>query len=166
MKYTLATVFTVSCVLLTQQCNAEENTSSKDYTKYLTCTNVKKCSLIAEAIMYEARGESEYGREAVGVIIINRVKEKYKIVNERNIRKVINEKNQFSFITDKDRQSSPTYEDKLLSYKAATNVLLNESKVAFMLNGVKYYHSNKIKPPKWTNSMQYIVSIDNHLFYK
>lgn len=137
----------------------------KDYTKYLWCANHEKCAMIAEAIMFEARGESNHGKEAVGVIILNRSIEKYGNTRLSSIRKVINAKNQFSFVNDKSKQTTPTKEDVYESYKAAVNVIRNESKVAFILKDVKFYHSKRVKPV-WVKNLRYVASIDNHVFYK
>lgn len=138
---------------------------AKDYTKYLWCADYEKCAMIAEAIRFEARGESTYGKEAVGVIILNRANEKYGNSKLSSIKKVITEKNQFSFVNDKDKQTIPTKEDVYESYKAAVNVLRNESKVAFILKDVKFYHSKRVKPT-WVKNLRYVASIDNHVFYK
>lgn len=163
LSVAFAVAFTTSMIPSSVLC--EEAKDHKDYTRYMWCANYEKCAMIAEAIRFEARGESNHGKEAVGVIILNRANEKYGNSKLSSVRKVINEKNQFSFVNDKDKQTIPTKEDVYESYKAAVNVLRNESKVAFILKDVKFYHSKRVKP-KWVKKLQYVASIDNHVFYK
>ena len=66
---------------------------------FIGYAHANDASCIAEAIYFEARGESVQGQKAVAQVILNRVK-----IKKKSACSVINEKNQFSFKKNKKRK--------------------------------------------------------------
>lgn len=119
------------------------------------------CSRLAEALVYEARGEGSIGMRAVAYVILERVKHKGW---PNTIRGVVEQKYQFSYLQDKHKQSEPTKKDFDLAYKEAYDAVFGISENP--VPGAKWYHSDRIKPPKWTKDLEVVKIIGGHIFYK
>jgi hypothetical protein len=119
------------------------------------------CDKLAEALVYEARGEGAVGMRAVAHVILERKESKGW---PNTIRDVIEQRKQFSYLQDKHKQKSPTSEDFDIAYKEAYDAYfgLSENPVP----GAKWYHSVNIRPPKWTKDLEVVKIIGNHVFYK
>lgn len=124
------------------------------------CRKSSNCSYLARAIVFEARGESAIGQYAVAHVILNRTK------HERfpdTIIGVLRQSRQFSFQYDFWKQKKPKQSDWDNAYIVGYDVL-NE-KVDDPSDGSVYYHTKKVKP-RWAKSMEYAMTIDNHIFYR
>lgn len=119
------------------------------------------CGGLAEALVYEARGEGPIGMRAVAYVILERVKDKGW---PNTIRGVVEQKYQFSYRQDKHKQSEPTKKDFDLAYKEAYDAVFGISENP--VPGAKWYHSDRIKPPKWTKDLEVVKIIGGHIFYK
>lgn len=124
------------------------------------CLIDSECNLIAEAIVWEARGEKLEGQYAVASVIINRV-------NHPNfpedIKSVINQRHQFSYIKDKHTQTSPEESDWENAYRVAYDVMYNgniTTPALFYLNPTKVE-----RLPRWAREFTMISSIGSHDFY-
>lgn len=127
----------------------------------LRCTLEGDCSLLAQALVYEARGEGEKGRLAVGTVVLNRVKSsKY----PNSIKEVLYQPYQFSYTMDMHKQKTPNKEDWEKAYREAY-LLLNGEEAIPNLDGVLWYHSKSVKP-KWSNKFERVAVIGNHYFYR
>lgn len=127
----------------------------------LYCSMDADCSLIAEAIVWEARGESYEGQHAVASVILNRV-------DHQNfpdtINGVIYQRRQFSYIGDKHKQETPTNSDWSLAYEIAYMSLFG---LARNTDALFYLNPNKVKViPKWAREFQLVATIGRHEFYK
>lgn len=124
------------------------------------CTLNGDCELLAQAIVYEARGESREGRMAVGRVVLNRV-ESNKYPN--TVKEVLTQPHQFSYIRDMHKQSVPTKKDWERAYTEAYVLLNNKAPVD--MEGVLWYHSNTVSP-YWSREFERTASVGNHYFYK
>lgn len=122
---------------------------------------------LAEAIYFEARGESEEGQVAVGQVVLNRVKNPaypdticgvvYQNKNKRN-------RCQFSFACDglADRISQPG------AWKTAEKVakdVIGGKQYLKMVDASTHYHATYVKP-RWAKAMVKRGQIGEHIFYK
>lgn len=130
---------------------------------YLECYNDSNgCRKLAEALVYEARGEGRIGMRAVAYVVLARV--------EANgwpstVWGVITQRRQFSYLQDMHRQKSPTEEDFQIAYEEALRAYRGMSRNP--VPGALWYHSNSIKPPKWTKSLEELrLCLGDHIFYK
>lgn len=128
--------------------------------KINSCKVDKRCKKLSEVIVWESRGEPLMGMVAVGYVVMNRVNNKH---FPSTIKEVVEQHKQFSYLQDWHKQKPPTQKGIDKAYIVAYDVL--HSKVDDVTNGALFYHSNKIKP-YWSDSKEYIVSINNHVFYK
>ncbi len=125
----------------------------------------QKC--LAEAIYFEARGETEAGQVAVAQVVLNRVKNPaypdticgvvYQNKHKRN-------RCQFSFACDgiKDRISSP------VAWKTAKRLamdVLDGKQYDKMVDASTHYHATYVNP-RWAKSMAKRGQVGLHIFYK
>ena len=125
----------------------------------------QKC--LAEAIYFEARGESVQGQAAVAQVILNRVRAPAypKTIcgvvyqNEHRLNSC-----QFSFACDgkKDRISNP------LNYRLASEVALAVTSGEIFnpdVGSSTHYHATYVQPG-WANTMKKMKKIGLHVFYR
>ena len=102
-----------------------------------------ECQLIAEAIVYEARSESDSGKLKVASVILNRV-DHTRFPN--SIKKVIYQPYQFSYINDMHLQTTPTDYDWEIAYDIANEALDGNRNTEALF----YLNPKKVKKlPKW-----------------
>lgn len=124
------------------------------------CRADKQCQSLAEAVVYEARGERDMGKYAVAWVIRNRAEA------ERwpdTIRQVIHQYRQFSYLQDKHRQKTPTQKDWTTAYVVGYDVL--NDMIESPVNDANHYHTIWVKP-YWAGELEYVVTIGNHVFYR
>jgi spore germination cell wall hydrolase CwlJ-like protein len=124
------------------------------------CKRSGECSKMAEALVYEARGETLVGAVAVGYVILERTKNPSKW--PKTIRGVVSQRNQFSYTTRKQKVR-PKQEDWERAFVTSYRILHGEVK-----NPIKtsdHYHTLKVKP-RWAKKMQYVATVGSHKFYK
>ena len=139
-----------------------EPLSVEDYVevKKQWCIRDKDCRMVAEAVVYEARGEPLEGQYAVAQVIVNRVEhEKY----PDTISGVIKQPSQFSYIKDMHKQSKPKKSDWNQAYVVGYDVLNKE--VDSVVQDSTHYHAKHVKP-FWSSKLEYVVSVGNHHFYE
>ena len=127
----------------------------------------KEQRCLAEAIYFEARGESEEGQVAVAQVVLNRVKNPaypksicgvvYQNRHKRN-------RCQFSFACDgiKDRISSKG------AWKTAQRLakeVLDGKQYSKMVDASTHYHATYVNP-RWAKSMAKRGQVGLHIFYK
>ncbi len=130
------------------------------------CRHNPSCNKLAEAIVYEARGESLFGQYAVGSVIINRAKDKSKRW-PNTIYGVIHQGNgsQFEYIRNMHLQKTPTKEDWKTARMVAYD-LLNEF-VPLVTDANHYLNPRVLEHvPNWTRVYPKVASIGNHDFHK
>jgi len=136
------------------------------------CKKDKDCSLIAEAIYFEARGENDKGKISVAQVILQRTK----IDNFPNtVKGVIYQKKlkngvyvcQFSYVCQieeglitKKFSEKDSYEKSL---EFAYGVLNNKYPL-YVKGADHYYNPNKVDTPDWAYKMKKVGKIGNHLY--
>lgn len=131
-----------------------------DSSRLQRCKLSGECSKMAEALVYEARGETLAGSVAVGYVILERTKNPAKW--PKTIRGVVSQRNQFSYTTRKQKVR-PKQEDWERAYVTSYRILHGEVKNP--INTSDHYHTLKVKP-RWAKKMQYIATVGSHKFYK
>lgn len=130
----------------------------KNRTDEMTC--------LACNIYHEARNQPVKGQIAVGFVTLNRV-ESSKF--PENFCKVVWQKYQFSWTID--GKHDRIYEKN--AWRKATTIseiiyesyLIND-KILDFTKGSVYYHAYYIEEPYWVRSIEYIITIDSHIFYR
>lgn len=124
------------------------------------CKRDKQCQSLAEAVVYEARGEEELGRYAVAWVIRNRAEAKRW---PDTITQVIHQYRQFSYLRDKHKQQTPTKQDWTRAYVVGYDVLHDE--ITSPVGEATHYHSIRVRP-RWAKDLEMVARIDNHIFYR
>jgi spore germination cell wall hydrolase CwlJ-like protein len=136
---------------------------------YKVQKTIKEEKCLTEAIYYEAGNQSEIGKEAVALVILNRVGQKHRpkticgVIAQAHI---IEDKKvcQFSFWCA--TKYKPNKEKWAESQKISHRVLQNFwNRVIMSQYGLAvYYHADYVKP-KWRKTKLFLGKIDKHLFY-
>ena len=124
------------------------------------CMESKPCKKMAEALVYEARGEGLDGMAGVGVVIKNRAEGDNRFPD--TITGVIEQRHQFSYLGDMHKQSKPTDSDWMNAYSVSYDVLNGEYKS--LVGSATHYHANYVSP-RWAKHLGYVASVGNHKFY-
>lgn len=154
----------ISYLLLLFSSLAEANQSddfkekiNKDYVFYLTEKGALSC--LAHTMYEEANVESVYGRELVGISLLNRA-----VFYKKSICSLIKEKHQFSFyhkgfLFNKLTETLREKEAIVFLYKALRGELNAH-------NGITHFHNMNVSP-SFSNSkdFKFIVKEKNHKFY-
>ncbi len=156
---------------------SEHDVAHEQYSHYvnryfaapITNTTIKQRRCLAQAIYYEAGNQTQQGKEAVAMVILNRVNDRRypsticgvvrqsHVVEERKIC-------QFSFWCE--NRKKPTKVIWKESEEIAERVLKNywERSVIATVHGALYFHADYVKPTWWKQKV-YLGKIGNHLFY-
>lgn len=126
------------------------------------CKQNKECSAMAEAMVYEARGEPMAGAIAIGFVIMERVE------SPRwpdTVEEVIAYKCHFSYKCEQ-MQKNVQEKDWTRAYLASYDVIHG-----LIENNVKgadhYLNPKEVKRlPEWAKEYEYVVDIGNHRFYR
>jgi len=123
------------------------------------CKSDKECAKMAEALVYEARGESELGAVAIAFVILERVNAKRW---PDTIVGVVNQRKQFSYV-DYRQKISPVIADWKRAYVLSYDVL--HGNIESPIDSADHYHAKYVSP-SWAKQMQYVADVGNHKFYK
>ncbi len=121
---------------------------------------------LAEAIYFEARGESLIGQYAVGEVIINRVlSENFpnsvcKVISEGSTRR-----NACQFSYNCDGKLEIIIEKDIYKRILKLSRLLLEPSARVLTDGATFYHA-KIVSPSWAKKFTKTSEIGQHVFYK
>lgn len=124
--------------------------------KRIRCSKDKECRILSEAVLYEARGETEQCQRYVASVVVNRVNDKR---FPDTVEEVIKQPKQFSYLNDYHRQKTPTPKSVEVSRKIAYETL-HEGKV---VGDFLWYHANRVRP-KWSKNNKGVVKC-NQTFY-
>lgn len=114
---------------------------------------------MAEALYFEARGESRQGQQAVAEVILNRVDSR---VFPRTVCGVVNQPSQFSYTIGGKKK---------IRNKAAYARALRIAEAALaggprnLTDGATYFHTPAVRPA-WSHRFQRTVRIGSHIFYR
>ena len=109
---------------------------------------------LALNIYHEARGESYIGQVAVSEVVRNRTN---KLMWSQDACTVIWQPAQFSWTIDykaRNENTQPYYAPAIMSLHSN------------YANGADHYHNLDILPPDWTDDMEVVQVIGNHIFYR
>ena len=137
----------------------KETTVSKKET-HESCLQDVSCNKLAEAIIFEARGEPDIGKVAVAQVILNR-KQDPRWGN--SIRDVIHQPRQFSYLKDKHKQTPPTNNDWTTARKIAHGVI--SGTISNPVGEATHYHAARAKP-EWAKKLEPVAKIGQHIFYR
>ena len=126
----------------------------------MACSSDPKCNLLAEAVVYEARGEPDVGKAAVAHVVLNR-KNDPRWPN--SLKEVVHQPRQFSYLKDKHKQTPPTNNDWIVARKIAHDAINGLSQDP--TNGAVFYHTKKVKPRLSTKRVIKTASIGQHVFF-
>ena len=125
----------------------------------------KRC--LAEAIYFEARGESEEGQAAVAQVVLNRVASGLYpasicgvVYQNRQRRNAC----QFSFACDGRSLRVAEPEAWRTAVRIADEVSAGTTYVSDV-GGATHYHANYVRP-RWARSLEKMDVIGRHIFYK
>jgi spore germination cell wall hydrolase CwlJ-like protein len=131
--------------------------------------NLKEERCLTEAIYYEAGNQGELGKEAVALVVLNRVgapKRPKTICGVVSQAHVVQDVKicQFSFWCETKRKPVPEVWKE--SQKIAQRVLQNYWKrdILSKYDKAVYFHADYVKP-QWRKHKVYLGKIDKHLFY-
>lgn len=128
------------------------------------CLRNEECRILAEAIYFEARGESLIGQQAVGHVILNRVSSPY---FPDTVKEVIKYRCHFSYRCDGSLERGIHEKNAWnRSLKIAKDVLFG--KIDDPTNGADHYaNPSKVKRiPRWMRVYETVAVIDQHHFYR
>lgn len=126
--------------------------------KAVLCTGWDQCMLLAELVVYEARGEPLTGKRMVAKVVLNRVEH---TSWPDTLEDVIHEPHQFSYLKDMHRQRTPTKEDWVEGQAIAYNILHG---IVDVDTDAVFYHEKSVKP-FWAKSRDVVAEVGNHIFY-
>jgi N-acetylmuramoyl-L-alanine amidase len=126
---------------------------------------------LAQNIYFEARNQSDLGKEAVAEVVFNRVKdERYpnticSVVKQaqQSFGRIIINKCQFSWYCDGRSDYPKDAKSWTASIRIAQHMINNGTRE--LTQGSTHYHSVTVSP-YWKESLNKIVQIDDHIFYK
>ncbi len=134
------------------------------------CNIDNNCVKLAEALYYEARGETKKGIIAVGQVIVNRTEREG---FDDTITGVVEEKKwngskwvcQFSYICSLMKSNKPVKVDnqKVNQMKVIARGVLDGIYPDYS-NGADHFISDQISLPSWAKRMAAVENIGNHLF--
>lgn len=133
-----------------------------------------EANCLANNIYHEARSESLAGMLAVAFVTINRVKsKKFKNTVCEVVHRAARDSSgnpilhmcQFSWYCDgkDDTIKNQKRFDEILAL--SRDFLADPSRFKDFTDGATHYHT-KVVSPRWSSQLVYIMTIDNHMFYK
>src|SRR6266852_2710774 len=124
-------------------------------------TEKAEVTCMAQALYYEARGEGQSGQEAVGEVILHRVRSGG---HPDTICGVVREPRKFSFLTDGSTKREIDSDAWQSAKELATRIVRGEL-VTSLTRRALFYHQVDIQPA-WASEMVRTVKIGNHIFYR
>ena len=120
---------------------------------------------MAMNIYHEAGNQPLIGKIAVGVVTLNRLKDKR---YPKNIRDVVTEPFQFSWYNTKEANTPPANNSRWKESYEVAKLLLTKaigSDIIKLLEGATHFHAIDVKPA-WINKVHRIAQIEGHIFYR
>lgn len=120
---------------------------------------------MAMNIYHEAGNQPLIGKIAVGVVTLNRLKDKR---YPKNIRDVVTEPQQFSWYNSKVANTPPANNSRWKESYEVAKLLLTKaigSDIIKLLEGATHFHAIDVKPA-WVNKVHRVAQIEGHVFYR
>jgi spore germination cell wall hydrolase CwlJ-like protein len=118
-------------------------------------------SCLAQAIYYEARGESEQGQQAVAEVILHRARSGN---HPKSLCGVVYEPHQFSFVEDGSTLRKVDDDAWKAADRLAARIMHGGLVTSFTRNAM-FYHNADVQPA-WTAKMVRTTQIGRHIFYQ
>ena len=116
---------------------------------------------MAQNIYFESANQSALGKLAVGLVVMNRVKDtRY----PDTICEVVRQKSQFSWVND-NRSNVPKDDAAWKESVRITEDVLSGRADFLKFDEVTHYHADYVNP-HWSGSMEEVATIDQHIFYR
>ncbi len=123
---------------------------------------VVEIQCLQEALYFESRSESLAGQLAVGLVVMNRVRDKRW---PNNVCDVVHQPYQFSYYSDGKPEIYKDKKAKQVAGLLAEQVFFGT--VVDFTEGSLYYHATWSGLPKWDyNKIERVMTLDDHIFYK
>ena len=125
----------------------------------------KSWKCLADAIYFEARGESIEGQYAVAEVILNRVESSAypnsvcSVIKQGGIRR---HRCQFSFMCDGKFET--IREPEAFAQSAKIAMIMLKGAPRELTHGAMFYHSQSVSPP-WSQNFHRTATIGDHHFY-
>lgn len=134
------------------------------FPKEFQCLDDIQCQKLAEAIYFEARGESKDGQVAVAHVIMNRVNSPY---YPDTVTDVVDYRCQFSYRCDGSLKRG-IHEKKAWNRAVEVAELVYTGEVPDPTNGADHYaNPRKLKrQPRWMQVYDMVAVIGNHQFHR
>lgn len=129
------------------------------------CRKDPECNKLAEAVVYEARNDSLYGKYAVASVILNRVEDPKRWPN--TIYGVIHQGNgtQFEYLMNMHRQRKPTQRDWDVARVVAFDLM--NGIMERVTDANHYYNPRTVRrKPRFAEVYAYVGSSTYHDFHK
>lgn len=160
VKETIPVVITKKIAYADSQPVVQNETNVSKNETHALCLKDAHCAKLAEAIIFEARGEPDVGKAAVAQVVINRTKDPRW---GDSIKEVIHQPHQFSYLKDKHKQTPPTNNDWITARKIAHGVI--SGAISNPVGEATHYHATRVKP-KWAKKLEPVAKIGQHIFYR
>jgi len=124
----------------------------------------EETNCLAKNIYFESGNQSAMGKEAVGIVVLNRVKDDN---YPDTICEVVFQKYQFSWYWD-ERSDDPMIHDPQweVSKNVARQLIIRYNTKEFNSEfDATHYHADYVNP-YWAKKKTVIAKIDNHIFYR
>ncbi len=117
---------------------------------------------MAQNIYFESANQSVLGKLAVGLVVMNRVKDsRY----PDTICEVVRQDSQFSWVDD-NRSNQPKKDDAAWKESVRITDDVLSGRADFLeFDGVMNYHADYVNP-YWSGDMKEVATIDQHIFYR
>ncbi len=116
---------------------------------------------MAQNIYFESANQSALGKLAVGLVVMNRVKDtRY----PDTICGVVRQDSQFSWVKN-NRSNVPKDDAAWKESVRITEDVLSGRADFLEFDGVMNYHADYVNP-HWSGAMEEVATIDQHIFYK
>jgi len=131
----------------------------------------KELTCMATNIYHESASESDLGKIAVAMVVLNRVDSPEfpnticGVVHQPS-RNPENERGcQFSWTCDGKPDNIRSYETYQAILSLSKDILRSRDKFTDIVDGALYYHADYVKP-SWAKHFDRVTKIDRHIFYK
>ena len=118
--------------------------------------SIKEYNCLVRNIYYEAKGQPKSGKEAVGLVTMNRLRD-HRYPN--TICKVVYQPGQFSWTADNTISKKINSKEWRLAMNAATAAYNSVNHFR-----ATHFHNDQVRP-YWTKRAKIIAIIGNHTFY-
>tara|TARA_S200002703_G_scaffold160092_1_gene176954 strand:- start:6797 stop:7357 length:561 start_codon:yes stop_codon:yes gene_type:complete len=126
--------------------------------KYLSQQDV---DCLARNIYFESANQSQLGKLAVGLVVMNRVRsDRY----PNTICGVVNQRSQFSWVND-GKSNIPNNDWAWKQSQKMAKSILNGEAEFIGFGDVTHYHADYVSP-SWSKRMNQVTQVDQHIFYE